>query len=217
MRAICDQVFGPPNGKNAVFKWMLAFVICLSTAAGTYPQISTSPVLSRRIDSSVSPLGNGRWSVSLSARDRWFDTGIFVERGATVKLSATGSAVWAPPGGRDMSGTVGPNGTRPPFESDRDRFPVPYAGCGALVMRIGSSTYLVGEKNSVKADESGTIRLMVNDDVLDDNRAASSSRSRFLKVRPATGPGRSSSHLSATATRRSTCSTSRQEGPKTGA
>ena len=132
-------------------------------------QVHPQFIRSSRTESSVSALGDGKWRVSLSPRDRWFDTNINVIRGSTINISATGLVTWAPPGGRNMSSRVGPNGTRPPFEEDKHRFPMPNAGCGSLIMRIGTSIYFVGEGSSIRVNESGTIQLMVNDDVLSDN------------------------------------------------
>lgn len=119
--------------------------------------------------SSVSALGNGKWKIWLSPNDKWFDTKITFVGGTGFNISATGAVTWAPPGGRDMSPTVGPKGTRPPFEEDKNRFPVPQAGCGSLVMRVGKLMYSVGEGGRVAIGESGTIQLMVNDDNLADN------------------------------------------------
>jgi hypothetical protein len=46
---------------------------------------------------------------------------------------------------------------------------MPYAGIGSLVMRIGERKYAVGSRDRIEALESGTIELMVNDDVVGDN------------------------------------------------
>lgn len=138
--------------------------------AGYFPIPLASAQGPRRsqAESFISERGNG-WEVLLSPKDRWFDTGITVVAGAVVRISARGSVTWAPPGGRNMSSTVGPNGTRPPFESDKSRFPAPDAGCGSLIMRIRTPVYSVGEGGLIQVNESGTIQLMVNDDVLSDN------------------------------------------------
>lgn len=114
--------------------------------------------------------GNVPWEVSVSARDRWFDTRISVSPGDTLSFEASGTIVWAPPGGHDISGTVGPNGTRPPFPQDARRFPMPGAGCGSLIVKIGGAVFSIGEGKSFTTSESGTVMLMVNDDLLFDNR-----------------------------------------------
>lgn len=124
---------------------------------------------SSRFGSSVRRTGPNEWKVVVSATERWFDTGIEVSRGAKLIITASGAVTWAPPGGRNMSSTVGPNGTRPPFPQDSPRFPVPDAGCGSLVMRIGPSTFAVGEARTIEVQNAGTVQLMVNDDVLSDN------------------------------------------------
>jgi hypothetical protein len=129
----------------------------------------TQTVRSSRIISSVSEIGANKWRVLLSPKDSWFDTGVNAVGGTMIRIFATGRVTWVPPGGRNMASTVGPNGTRPPFETGRARFPMPHAGCGSLIMKIGNSLYAVGEGGFIQVDESGTIRLMVNDDDLSDN------------------------------------------------
>lgn len=119
------------------------------------------------VKSSVTSLGNGSWRIRLSPRDLWFDTKITVVKGSTIKLRASGLVNWAPPG--DTPWRVGPQGTRPPYDDDKHRFPLPNAGCGSLIMRLGSSTYFVGESASIVVNEPGNILLMVNDDILSDN------------------------------------------------
>lgn len=124
---------------------------------------------SSRFGSSVRRTRPNEWKVVVSATERWFDTGIEVSHGAVLIMAATGIVTWAPPGGRNMSSTVGPNGTRLPFPQDSPRFPVPDAGCGSLVMRIGPSTFAVGEAQTIEVQNGGTVQLMVNDDILSDN------------------------------------------------
>jgi hypothetical protein len=102
--------------------------------------------------------------VTVDPTQKWQDTGIKVLQGETIELSATGSVTWA--GNADPnSQTVGPDGTW--YEAnrlnDKSGFPMLGAKCGALIMRIGSSVYEVGQSAVITAGESGTIRFMVND------------------------------------------------------
>ena len=151
-------------------RYSLILVIILCIFFSAYVKVQSQTFGNSRAESSVSALGNSKWKVRLSAKDRWFDTNINVVRGATINISATGVINWGPPPGDEYTPfRVGPNGTRPPYENDKHRFPMPSAGCGSLIMRVGYSIYLVGEGRSVKVDESGTIQLMVNDDFLQDN------------------------------------------------
>lgn len=123
-----------------------------------------------KAESSIIESGNEKWRVSLSAREKWFDTNIRVERGATINISASGFVNWGPPpGDANTPFRVPPNGTRPPYDEDKHRFPMPDAGCGSLIMRVGNNIYAVGEEKSIKVNESGTIQLMINDDYLSDN------------------------------------------------
>ena len=143
----------------------LAVVVAANLTLPQTPAIQTRSNPGAR--SSVTPLGSGNWRVLLSARDFWFDTNIRAVKGSTIKLRASGLVNWAPPG--DTPWRVGPQGTRPPYDDDKHRFPLPNAGCGSLIMRLGSSTYFVGESASIVVNEPGNILLMVNDDILSDN------------------------------------------------
>lgn len=144
------------------------FLTLLALAIAANLTIPASGVAQTRVvASSVTSLGSGNWKVLLSARDFWFDTNIRAVKGSNINLRASGLVDWAPPG--DTPWRVGPSGTRPPYDADKHRFPLPDAGCGSLIMRLGSSTYSVGENASITVNESGDILLMVNDDLLSDN------------------------------------------------
>lgn len=150
--------------------WRLLVLLFVFSLYFLTPVEMHSQNYQNRTESSISSAGNNKWKARLSARDKWFDTKIKVTPGATINIFATGIINWGPPPGDENTPfTVSPNGTRPPYEADKYRFPMPDAGCGSLIMRIGNSVYFVGEENSIKAIESGTIQLMVNDDILSDN------------------------------------------------
>ena len=97
--------------------------------------------------------------VSVDPRLPWTNTGIYVEQGEQIRITERGSIVWDP----DLP-AVSPDGTFPAsnVQSPSD-FPLPSAGCGSLVMRIGTTKYAVGSKSTVVARESGTIEFIVND------------------------------------------------------
>lgn len=147
---------------------ILMFILggCFLASLEAQPQVFRDSM----VNSSVAKSGNGKWKVRLSAKDKWFDTKIQVSKGKTISISATGFVNWGPPPGDENTPfRVGPNGTRPPYEEDKYRFPMPDAGCGSLIMKVGNKIYAVGEENSIKVNESGIIQLMINDDYLSDN------------------------------------------------
>lgn len=131
----------------------------------TEVMISAQVITSAKTKSSVSPISDREWRVTLNASEKWFDTGIQIQSGTMLRLSATGSIVWDPKG--NENGRVNPNGA--PYTADSlpnaSDFPLPSANCGSLVMRIGNSIYAVGEGGYIQVDESGTIQLIVNDRV----------------------------------------------------
>ena len=97
--------------------------------------------------------------VTVLGTDNWKDSGLVVAKGQSVRVSATGSVVWDrnyPP--------VGPNGTFPANTVQQSTdFPIPSAGCGSLVMKIGSGLYAVGDGATVTPNDSGAVMFMVND------------------------------------------------------
>jgi hypothetical protein len=123
----------------------------------------------RQVQSRVEESSKNTWTVDVNGKARWFDTGIEIPQGTKLVIHATGSVTWAPPGGWNMTPTVGPDGTRPPLPQDKLVFPVPDAGCGSLVMSIGDVKYPVGSDANITVRQGGTIKLMVNDDNPADN------------------------------------------------
>jgi hypothetical protein len=107
----------------------------------------------------------------IPANVKWMDTGIKVQKGARLYISASGTVTWGAPGITDGTNVVDPNGTRPPYKEDSTYydFPIPEAGIGSLVMRIGSVKYSVGLNATVYVKEAGNIEFMVNDDNITDN------------------------------------------------
>lgn len=116
------------------------------------------------------------WTINVPANVKWFNTGIQVQKGTKLRINAIGTITWGAPGIPDGSNVVGPDGTRPPNGEGMIRFPMPEAGIGSLIMRIGNSKYAVGANDSIQVRESGTIELMVNDDVVGDNSGSFSVR-----------------------------------------
>jgi hypothetical protein len=113
------------------------------------------------------PSGMRERDVSVSASDRWTDTGITVRAGQTIYVSATGRVRWGP-GRQD-----GPAGER---NSPRnDGRPLPGRPAGALVGRVGDGddVFFVGDDTGgLRMRGSGRLYLGVNDDFLDDNSGA---------------------------------------------
>lgn len=85
-------------------------------------------------------------------------TGVYVKAGDVVRRSASGSVVWDP-----QLPAVGVSGTSYPCSTLQQPtdFPLPTAGCGALVMEVAGNKYpATGE---VKIIKGGEIILDVND------------------------------------------------------
>jgi len=124
--------------------------------------------------------GQGEQTVSVSATNPWTDTGIDVEPGMRLEISATGTIVI----GNNFS--ADPDGNQA-AKVATSIYPLPSAGVGALIGKIRyrdgreSRITLIGSDRSLTIDprESGRLYLGVNDDYLRDNRGAFNVRVRW--------------------------------------
>jgi murein DD-endopeptidase MepM/ murein hydrolase activator NlpD len=144
--------------------WLL--FICF---AFTFTEVKSQ---SGRIGILTTESSSKRTRVWINPSRTWTDSGIRVSRGDLIKITAQGTVLWCPPCRNEMTPTVGPKGTRQPYDPDKHRFPLPNAGCGALIMRIANQIVAVGESALFLASNDGPLEFMVNDDDLSDNRGA---------------------------------------------
>jgi hypothetical protein len=93
--------------------------------------------------------------VLVPANEMWFDTGVTLTKGAQLNLRASGQ--WSD-GGVPLR-FWGPNGTGDPWPGTI----VAAANLDALVGKIGTTKFVVGDSYSGRAPESGTLRLSIND------------------------------------------------------
>lgn len=99
--------------------------------------------------------------------DEWHSTQMVVTKGQWVSVTASGSVVWDP-----TLPAVGPDGALSASSlQNASDFPMPNARCGALIMRIGDTKYIIGSRTIIQAENDGKIELMVNDRIqsLSDN------------------------------------------------
>ena len=110
------------------------------------------------------PTTPGR-EVIVDAQRGWIDTGIDVNRGDILSISASGTATLS----TNMSDVAEPGGSRTGRRANSA--PLPNEPAGALIARIGGgSPIAVGSRQSVTANMTGRLFLAVNDDHFDDNR-----------------------------------------------
>lgn len=129
-------------------------------------------------------------TVHIPAAQGWVDTGLIVEAGQIISISASGSAnqCGAPnpncTGNPDIDRMIGPDGNSA-FEQCAGQFgPCLITGpYGALVAKVGDgSPVLVGSGATFTADVSGTLYLGFNDHRYDDNTGGYSA---VITVQPA--------------------------------
>jgi hypothetical protein len=105
-------------------------------------------------------------SVRVDARQEWTPTDVTVRQGERVAFQATGQIAW----GQGVTQVAGPEGA-PMDAAARRTYPVPSAGVGALVGRIGNGVpFLVGASSEpIIMPAGGRLFLGVNDSGRGDN------------------------------------------------
>ncbi len=102
-------------------------------------------------------------TITVPANQQWTPTGITVHQGDRLAFRASGQIRWT----GQATDVAGPQGGR----AISPNYPVPTAGVGALIGRVGNSQpFLVpsnGETVTMPAD--GELTLGINDDVVSDN------------------------------------------------
>lgn len=156
--------------------WWLAgtlYVWWLSGCAGDPAAPSTSVVRSAMPEESGFERG-----IVVSAAQVWTETGIVLQPGQSVTVTATGEIVGCEPrrGEPGVQAQVGPEGTFLFSDDAADReFPLPAAGggpapCYGLIARIGDGPpFFVGRAHSWIADRGGPLQLGINDFDVSDN------------------------------------------------
>ncbi len=119
------------------------------------PKIPTTP-------SSVVASGEAVWDVEVASNRPWYNTTIKVVVGDKVSVvpDYDREVYWDP-----QLPAVGPEGTfvAKGRVGKPEEFPIPQAGCGSLVARVGGVCYPVGTEYEFTAQKEGTIELQVND------------------------------------------------------
>jgi len=153
--------------KAAVLAGML-----LSSAAISHPLLAqlvrestASPQLSPQEQSNATqtPPGKKRLSqeVQLTGDESWIDTGVEVQAGEHVLITATGKLRYA-----DAKADNGPDGLARGFKDLLRVLPFNDAGRGALIGRIGdkdiAQPFLIGARRDVLAPVSGRLSVGIN-------------------------------------------------------
>lgn len=125
---------------------------------------NAAPQVQRQSDAnSQGPAGKKRVSreVQLSGGESWFDTGIDVQAGEHILITATGEMSYA-----DAKESNGPDGLSRGFKDLLRILPFNGAGRGALIGRIGEAdtaqTFLVGAHRDVFASSAGRLSIGIN-------------------------------------------------------
>jgi hypothetical protein len=101
---------------------------------------------------------------TVDPRERWMDTGVTVERGDVIMFDMSGT-VRLSDDPNDVAGPAGAHSGRRAPQS-----PLRAELAGALIGRIGTTEFAIGNQRSIAAPASGRLFLGVNDDHLADNQ-----------------------------------------------
>ena len=93
--------------------------------------------------------------ILVPATEMWFDTGIRLTKGAQLNIRASGE--WSD-GGIPLR-FWGPHGSGNPWPGTI----LPSANLDALVGKIGTTKFLIGDSYAGRSPESGNLRLSIND------------------------------------------------------
>jgi len=102
--------------------------------------------------------------ITVDPRERWVDTGLTVERGDVIRFDTSGTVTLS----TDRNDVAGPAGAHSGRRAAQA--PLPAQLAGALIGRIGTTEFGIGNQASITAPASGRLFLGVNDDHLADNQ-----------------------------------------------
>ncbi len=121
----------------------------------------------RATGSKSADAGDDVSGIAVLADSPWTDSGIGVRVGQMVRFEVQGRVLFS----QDNSSLTGPNGAH----VGGSRFPVPEAGVGALIGKIGPTgrPFLIGANTQpIRMPATGRLMLGVNDEYFDDNSGA---------------------------------------------
>jgi Ca2+-binding EF-hand superfamily protein len=156
------------HGGEAAFRWLDRNAdgqLSRTEVAGT--DLDTNTGTGARTGAGARPAGvrEPARTVVVNARQQWVDTGIDLRAGDFLYVTATGRVSWAPAANYTEANGADPAGPNAPL---------PGAGAGGLIGRIGNSqVFMVGANlDGHRANTAGRLFLQVNDDLLTDNQGS---------------------------------------------
>lgn len=157
-------MLGPLMKRAAVFAGIFVVVAFPSSSHAQLVRESNPPPAQQKNGvSAESPPGKMRLSqeVQLTGEESWIDTGIDVQAGEHIRVTATGTLRYA-----DARNENGPDGLARGFKDLLRVLPFNGAGRGALIGRIGdkdtSQPFLIGARRDFPAPISGRLSVAIN-------------------------------------------------------
>jgi hypothetical protein len=108
----------------------------------------------------TSPMPAAESQFVCNAQQRWQDTGIYLAQGERFRITWK-DGMWTPSVTQGLVTPAGLVARTPPGS------PMPAAPAGALIGRIGTDTFLIGEDVETVATQSGSLNCAINDTLAD--------------------------------------------------
>ena len=157
-------MLAPFMKRAAVLTGILVFTGFASSSYAQLVRESTPPPSqAQNSPAAQTPAGKMRVSqeVQLTGEESWIDTGIDVQAGEHVLITATGTLRYA-----DAKNDNGPEGLARGFKDLLRALPLNDAGRGALIGRIGdldaAQPFLIGARRDITAPVSGRLSVAIN-------------------------------------------------------
>lgn len=142
-----------PSGERVVASNEVARIVLARPDAAAGTSGSNNPNL-------APASGSG---IVVSARQPWTSTGLTVRRGEVLTFNTTGE-IQLSADSNDIAGSAGAKSQRYAANS-----PLPRNFAGALIARVGTEVFAIGNQTTVTMPASGQLFLGINDDGFEDN------------------------------------------------
>ena len=158
---------------------LLCAVLFLSTALPNFAQSSHAQSTSTNVTS---------YRIDVNAAKQWLDTKIDLRSGEKLHITATGTITYPADKKHPDGRTFGPDGLARSFGDLIHEYPVPDAGHGSLVGRLGNTDaaqpFAIGASSDYEAPVAGRLYLGINQSLKDAEGAKGNFQVRIVVINP---------------------------------
>lgn len=169
----------PMRTKHTNPQLLLCAVLFLATAP---------PILAQTSRPQSTPAAVTSYQLDLDAATQWLDTKITLRSGEKIRFTAAGAITYPADKKHPDGRTFGPDGLPRGFEDLLHEYPVPNAGHGSLVGRLGdgdaAQPFAVGPASDYEAPVAGRLFLGINQSLKDAEAAKGNFRVKIVVINP---------------------------------